>query len=113
MDNIQIWNSQVSDSVFWTKYLLFINSFRFLANEDPVKATKEKFESNKDIFNEMIAVEKGLKEGKSAKELVKQFGMACPMPGSFQSSLVSIIGAKSYPDAIRETAQCGGDSCSR
>jgi len=83
------------------------------ANEDPVNATKEKFESNKDIFNEMIAVEKGLKEGKSAKELVKQFGMACPMPGSFQSSLVSIIGAKSYPDAIRETAQCGGDSCSR
>merc|ERR1719338_53088 len=83
------------------------------ANEDPVNATKEKFESNKDIFNEIIAVEKGLKEGKTAKELVKKFGMACPMPGSFQSSLVSIIGAKSYPDAIKETVMCGGDACSR
>jgi len=83
------------------------------AQEDPVKSTKEKFAANKDILNEITAVENGLNEGKSAKELVKQFGMACPMPGSFQSSLVSIIGAKSYPDAIRETVLCGGDSCSR
>ena len=58
-------------------------------------------------------MEEGLNAGKSAKELVKKFGMACPMPGSFQSSLVSIIGAKSYPEAIRETVMCGGDSCSR
>merc|ERR1719361_1689048 len=50
---------------------------------------------------------------KAAKELVKKFGMACPMPGSFQSSLVSIIGAKSYATAIRETILCAGDSCSR
>ena len=92
---------------------LFPNFHFYTAQEDPVKSTKEKFAANKDILNEITAVENGLNEGKSAKELVKQFGMACPMPGSFQSSLVSIIGAKSYPDAIRETVLCGGDSCSR
>jgi len=81
--------------------------------DDPIKATKEKFETSKDIFNEIVAVEEGLNAGKTAKELVKKFGMACPMPGSFQSSLVSIIGAKSYPEAIRETVMCGGDACSR
>ena len=32
---------------------------------------------------------------------------------SFQSSLVSIIGASSYSEAIRETTLCGGDSCTR
>ena len=32
---------------------------------------------------------------------------------SFQSSLVSIIGATSYSEAIRETILCGGDSCTR
>ena len=82
-------------------------------NNDPIKATKEKFLAHKDIINEIIAVEDGKSSEKSAKELVKKFGMACPLPGSFQGSLVSIIGAKSYPDAIRETVLCGGDSCSR
>ena len=88
-------------------------TFLFKGVDDPIKATKEKFATEKDIFNEIVAVEEGLNAGKSAKELVKKFGMACPMPGSFQSSLVSIIGAKSYPDAIKETVMCGGDACSR
>ena len=55
----------------------------------------------------------GKESGKSAEELVKKFGMACPMPGSFQGSLVSILGAESYAGAIQETIFCGGDCCSR
>ena len=89
-----------------------INQF-IQGSSDPINATKEKFHTHKDIINEIIAVEDGKASEKSAKELVKKFGMACPLPGSFQGSLVSIIGAESYPDAIRETVLCGGDSCSR
>jgi hypothetical protein len=81
--------------------------------DDPIGKTKEKFEDNTDIVKEIEAVEQGKNEGQDAKVLVKKFGMACPMPGSFQSSLVSIIGAKSYHDALRETIACGGDACSR
>ena len=65
------------------------------------------------ILDEIRAVEDGLADNKSPQELVKSFGMACPLPGSFQSSLVSINTAKNYPDAIRETIYCGGDSCTR
>ena len=39
--------------------------------------------------------------------------MACPLPGSFQSALVSILNAKSYTESIRETIKFGGDSCTR
>ena len=49
--------------------------------DDPVKATKEKFQDNEDIFNEIIAVEEAKDSGGQARELVKKFGMACPMPG--------------------------------
>jgi len=81
--------------------------------ENPIEATKEQFKKDENIIKEINAVLDGKKSGKSAQELVKTFGMACPMPGSFQSSLVSIIDAKSYAAAIRESILCGGDCCSR
>ena len=40
-------------------------------------------------------------------------GMACHLPGSFLSSVVAIIDAKSYDSAIKQNILCGGDSCSR
>ena len=79
---------------------------------EPLDQVKKKFK-NSPIVDEIKAVESGLADKKSPRELVKNFGMACPLPGSFQSSLVSIIAAKNYPDAIRETILCGGDSCTR
>ena len=36
-------------------------------------------------------------------------GMACHLPGSFLSSVVSIIDAKSYASAIRQNILCGGN----
>ena len=80
--------------------------------KDPIEEVKREFANSK-IVDEIKDVEDGLAENKSPRELVKSFGMACPLPGSFQSSLVSIINAKNYPDAIRETILCGGDSCTR
>ena len=36
-------------------------------------------------------------------------GMACHLPGSFLSSVVSIIDAKSFASAIRQNILCGGN----
>ena len=66
-----------------------------------------------DIVAEIKAVQNGKESGMSIKQLVKEFGLACPLPGSFQGALASIIGATSYETAIRENIMAGGDSCSR
>ena len=81
--------------------------------ENPIEATKDHFQENEMILKEINAVLDGKKAGKCAEELVEQFGMACPLPGSFQSSLVTLVGAQSYADGIKEAIFCGGDSCSR
>ena len=52
-----------------------------LGCDDPLNATKEKFKDNTEIFNEINAVEQAKDSGEQAKQLVKKFGMACPMPG--------------------------------
>ena len=82
-------------------------------NEDPFQATISYFEDQDIIVQKMNAVFKGKKSGKSSADLVRQFGWTCPLPGSFQSALVSILEATSYADAIRETILCGGDCCAR
>ncbi len=89
-----------------------INEF-VQGNPDPINAAKAKYSDDKMIADEIDNVLEGVKSGADPKDLVKKFGWACPMPGSFQSSLVSILNAKSYPDAIRETIRCAGDCCSR
>ena len=89
-----------------------INEF-IKGTENPIEVTRAKFGDDENISREIDAVLEGKRSGQSAKELVKKFGMACPMPGSFQGSLVSILGAESYAGAIRETIFCGGDCCSR
>ena len=89
-----------------------INEF-IKGSEDPIEITKTHFKQNDMIANEIDAVINGKKSGKTASDLVRQFGWTCPMPGSFQGSLVSIIGAESYAGAIRETILSGGDCCSR
>ncbi len=39
--------------------------------------------------------------------------MACSYPGTFNSSIHSIINSKSYKDAILKTIKAGGCNCSR
>ena len=81
--------------------------------EDPLEATLEHFKENEMICNEINAVQDGKNTTQSCEELVKTFGLKCNLPGSFQSSLVTLIGAQSYDEGIKETIFCGGDSCSR
>ena len=39
--------------------------------------------------------------------------MACSYPGTFNSSIHSIINSKSYSDAVLRTIEAGGCNCSR
>ena len=39
--------------------------------------------------------------------------MACSYPGTFNSSIHSIINSKSYKDAVLKTIKAGGCNCSR
>ena len=82
-------------------------------SENPIPKALEHFQNSSLITNDIKAVLEGLEFGETASNLVRKFGWTCPMPGSFQSSLVSIIKANSYEEAIRETILCGGDCCSR
>lgn len=87
---------------------LFING-----SEDPVHIVKNKVRDNSVLYKEIVNVERCVAQGQDPKVLVRQFGMACELPGSFMSSLVSIMRAKSYPDGIRETIRCAGALCAR
>ena len=45
--------------------------------------------------------------------VVKKLGMACSYPGTFNSSIHSIINSLSYKEAILRTIKAGGCNCSR
>ena len=45
--------------------------------------------------------------------VVKKLGMACSYPGTFNSSIHSIINSKNYKRAILKTIKAGGCNCSR
>ena len=82
------------------------------SGENSVKIVKEKFPDTM-VCQEISAVERGLAEGTDPKTLVRKCGMACELPGSFMSSLVSIIRAQNYAEGIRETIRCAGALCAR
>jgi len=44
---------------------------------------------------------------------IKKLGMACSYPGTFNSSIYTIINSKNYKDAILKTIKAGGCNCSR
>ena len=45
--------------------------------------------------------------------IVKKLGMACSYPGTFNSSIHSIISSTNYKSAILRTIKAGGCNCSR
>ena len=44
---------------------------------------------------------------------VKKLGMACSYPGTFSSSIHSILKSKNYKSAVIKTIKAGGCNCSR
>ena len=82
--------------------------------KDPINEFLKKFNKNayfKSVVDGIKKV-KGLKS-KPHAIVVKKLGMACSYPGTFNSSIHSIINSTNYKSAILKTIKAGGCNCSR
>jgi len=82
--------------------------------KDPIDEFIKKFKKNnyfKNIVEDISKVKK--LKNKPHAQTVKKLGMACSYPGTFNSSIHSIINSSSYKGAILKTIKAGGCNCSR
>ena len=82
--------------------------------KDPINEFLKKFKKNS-YFKSVVEDIKKVKRLKSKPHpiVVKKLGMACSYPGTFNSSIHSIINSSSYKSAILRTIKAGGCNCSR
>jgi len=82
--------------------------------KDPINEFIKKFKKNS-YFKNVVEDIKKVKRLKSKPHpiIVKKLGMACSYPGTFNSSIHSIINSTSYKSAILRTIKAGGCNCSR
>ena len=82
--------------------------------KDPINEFLKKFKKNS-YFKSVVEDIKKVKRLKSKPHpiVVKKLGMACSYPGTFNSSIHSIINSSSYKGAILRTIKAGGCNCSR
>ena len=81
---------------------------------DPINEFIKIFKKNS-YFRSVVEDIKKVKKLKSKPHplVVKKLGMACSYPGTFNSSIHSIINSKNYKGAILKTIKAGGCNCSR
>ena len=99
------------------KYALakfYLIDFALKGVKDPVKEFVKKFYKNS-LFKIIVNDIKKIKKFKSRFDpsIIKKLGMACSYPGTFNSSIYTIINSKNYKDAILKTIKGGGCNCSR
>ena len=99
------------------KYALakfYLIDFALKGNKNPINKFVKKFSGNF-LFKEIIKDIKKIKKFKSKFDpiTIKKLGMACSYPGTFNSSIYTIINSKNYKDAILKTIKAGGCNCSR
>jgi ADP-ribosylglycohydrolase len=82
--------------------------------KDPINEFLKKFQKNS-YFKSVVEDIKKVKRLKSKPHsiVVKKLGMACSYPGTFNSSIHSIINSTNYKGAILRTIRAGGCNCSR
>ena len=82
--------------------------------KDPINEFLKKFKKNS-YFKSVADDIKKVKRLKSKPHpiVVKKLGMACSYPGTFNSSIHSIINSSNYKGAILRTIKAGGCNCSR
>ena len=82
--------------------------------KDPINEFMKKFKKNS-YFKTIVEDMKKVKRLKSKPHplVVKKLGMACSYPGTFNSSIHSIINSTNYKGAILKTIKAGGCNCSR
>ena len=107
----------VTDSKISLKYALakfYLIDFALKGAKDPINEFIKRFNSNsffKGIVNDIKKIKKF--KSKFDPTVVKKLGMACSYPGTFNSSIYTIINSKNYKDAILKTIKSGGCNCSR
>ena len=117
LKNIKRIISIVTVSKISLKYALakfYLLDLALKGSQDPINEFIKKFKKNsyfKNIVNDIQKV-KRLKS-KPHSILVKKLGMACSYPGTFNSSIHSIINSTNYKSAILRTIKAGGCNCSR
>ena len=81
---------------------------------DPISEFMKIFKKNS-YFKSVVEDIKKVKRLKSKPHplVVKKLGMACSYPGTFNSSIHSIINSTNYKGAILKTIKAGGCNCSR
>ena len=82
--------------------------------KDPINEFMKIFKKNS-YFKSVVEDIKKVKRLKSKPHplVVKKLGMACSYPGTFNSSIHSIINSTNYKGAILKTIKAGGCNCSR
>ena len=82
--------------------------------KDPINEFVKKFKKNS-YFKNVVEDIKKVKKLKSKPHpiVVKKLGMACSYPGTFNSSIHSIINSTNYRGAVLRTIKAGGCNCSR
>jgi len=109
--------STVTISKISLKYALakfYLIDLALKGSKDPINEFIKKFKKNsyfKIIVNDILKVKK--LKSKPHPILVKKLGMACSYPGTFNSSIHSIINSTNYKSAILLTIKAGGCNCSR
>ena len=86
-----------------------------------LKGSKNPIEDFIKLYKKNLYFKNIIKDIKKVKRLklkphatvVKKLGMACSYPGTFNSSIHSIINSKTYKTAILKTIKAGGCNCSR
>ena len=99
------------------KYALakfYLIDFALKGNKNPINKFVKKFSGNF-LFKEIVKDIKKIKKFKSKFDpiKIKKLGMACSYPGTFNSSIYTILNSKNYKDAILKTIKAGGCNCSR
>jgi hypothetical protein len=109
--------STVTVSKISIKYALakfYLIDFALKGCKDPINEFMKIFKKNS-YFKSVV---KDIKKVKRLKlkphpQVVKKLGMACSYPGTFNSSIHSIINSTNYKEAILKTIKAGGCNCSR
>ena len=109
--------STVTASKISLKYALakfYLLDFALKGSRDPINEFTKKFKKNSYFKNVIKDIQKVKKyKSKPHPMMVRKLGMACSYPGTFNSSIHSIINSTNYKSAILRTIKAGGCNCSR
>ena len=117
LNNIKKIISTVTVSKISLKYALakfYLLDLALKGSKDPINEFIKKFKKNLYFKNIVYDIRKVKRlKSKPHSLLVKKLGMACSYPGTFNSSIHSIINSTNYKSSILRTIKAGGCNCSR